>query len=157
MYQSNKLYPHLRIDEELTADISLPVFADKLFQSLWELIKNVAQALPEGQAGELKVRTLKKNNTWFCCIMEDKGPGMDRATMEKANQLYFTTKTNSTGLGLPFVQSVLSRMGGIMKLQSSENNGLQVCIFIPLDYIIHIQNLKTSAQEGESHVENNRI
>ena len=145
----------MHIYKELNSDISLPVFADKLFQSLWELIKNVAQVVPEGQTDEMKIHTFKKDNIWFCCEVEDKGPGMDRATMEKATQLYFTTKKDSTGLGLPFVQSVLSRMGGIVKLQSSENRGLKVCLFIPIDYISHIQNLKTSSQEGVNHIENN--
>lgn len=153
--QSHSLYPGLRISKELGSDINIPVFSDKLFQSLWELIKNVAQTTPTDQSGEVKIRTFKKNNSWFCCEVEDKGPGMDRATMEKATQLYFTTNKDSTGLGLPFVQSVLSRMGGIMKLQSSESGGLKVCLFIPIDYISYIQNLKTSSQEGVSRIEIN--
>ena len=157
IFQSNQFYPDLHIYKELNSDISLPVFADQLFQSLWELIKNVVQVLPTGQAGELIIRTFKKSNTWFCCEVEDKGPGMDRTTMEKATQLYFTTKKNSTGLGLPFVQSILSRMGGIVKLQSSENGGLKVCLFIPLDYIVHIESLKKSSQAGEIHIEDNCI
>ncbi len=155
VYQSRSLYPDLLIDKELSADVNLPVFSDKLFQSLWELIKNVAQTTPAGQSGEVKIRTFKKSNNWFCCEVEDKGPGMDRSTMEKATQLYFTTNKDSTGLGLPFVQSVLSRMGGIMKLQSSESGGLKVCLFIPIDYISYIQNLKTSSQEKVSHIEIN--
>ena len=145
--QSHRLYPHLKIHEELMSDIKLPVFEDKLFQSLWELIKNAAQALPSGQEGELTIHTFKKHNKWFCCEVEDKGPGMDKEIMDKADKLYFTTKEYSTGLGLPFVQSVLSHIGGIVKLQSSESGGLKVCLFIPLDYIAHVQSLKTSLKE----------
>ncbi|MDE0517993.1 MAG: HAMP domain-containing sensor histidine kinase, partial [Bdellovibrionales bacterium] len=110
--------PHLQIHRELASDIDLPVFSDKLFQSLWELIKNAAQALSSGQAGALTIRTFKKHNRWFCCEVEDEGPGMDKQTLEQASRLHFTTKKHSTGLGLPFVQSVLSRMRGIVKLQS---------------------------------------
>ena len=148
--RSHLIYPHLRIHKELISDIDLPVFADVLSQALWELIKNVAQAFPEGETGELKIRTFKKHNTWFCCEVEDEGPGMNRTTMEKASQVYFTTKKYSSGLGLPFVQSFLSRIGGIMKLQSSENGGLNVCLFIPLDYIAHIQHIKTFSRKKET-------
>ena len=179
------MYPGLRIHTNLNANISLPVFSDKLFQSLWELIKNAVQALSLGkavsysepaeagvggphqgpytvisnkkrdntppenplnseftQANSLKIRTFKKNGKWFCCEVEDQGPGMDAETMKKARTLYFTTKKNFTGMGLTFVESVLSRMGGIMKLQPSESGGVNVCLFIPLDYIAYAQSLK---------------
>ncbi len=165
VYQSNRLYPALRIHTDLVSDIPLPVFADKLFQSLWELVKNAVQALPNaGQIGQkegnqvktyrsaLKIRTFKKNNRWFCCEVEDQGPGMDEDTIQKAGALYFTTKKHFTGLGLTFVESVLSRMGGIMKLQSSENGGLNVCLVIPLDYICHIQNMKKSVNKKDIFV-----
>ena len=180
--RSGKVYPGLRIHTNLKADISLPVFSDKLFQSVWELIKNAVQALSTGntasyskpagakgpshggytfllkskkeksacprlnsefkEGNTLKIRTFKKSGKWFCCEVEDQGPGMDPDTMKNARALYFTTKKNFTGMGLTFVESVLSRMGGIMKLQSSESGGVNVCLFIPLDYIAHAQSLK---------------
>ena len=139
--RSRHLYPDLQIHQELVSDISLPVFSKPLFQSIWELVKNGAQAVPDGQPGQLMIRTFRKDGTWFCCEVEDKGMGMDKTRMEKANKLYFTTKKHSTGLGLPFVQTVLSRMGGIMKLQSCKGEGLKISLFIPLDYIAHINSL----------------
>ena len=161
-HQSYLFFPHLQIQKELNANITLPLFSDLLFQSLWELIKNAAQAHAtiyktndlknsayHKQKNTIIIRTYKKQNTWFCCEIEDKGPGMDRTIMEKANQLYFTTKKHASGLGLPFVQSALSRMGGIMKLRSQENKGLTVFLFIPLDYITHICNLKKTSQKRQ--------
>jgi len=153
IYRSRRLYPDLRIHQELISDISLPVFSEQLFQSIWELVKNGAQAVPDGQSGDLMIRAFKKDGKWFCCEVEDKGMGMDRTEMEKAGELYFTTKKHSTGLGLPFVQTVLSRMGGIMKLQSAKEGGLKVSLFIPLDYITHINSL--ADLNGGSSLNNN--
>ena len=161
IHQSQLFYPNLQIHKELNADINLPVFSDLFFQSLWELVKNAVQAhtatskitssknnsFQQFKKNAIIIRTFKKQNTWFCCEVEDKGPGMNKTTMKQATQLYFTTKTQATGLGLPFVQSVLSRIGGVMKLQSSEKEGLKVSLFIPLDYINYIHNLKTSSQK----------
>ena len=147
--KSCSIYSHLKINRDLASDIELPVFSDQLFQSLWELIKNAAQALPSGQDGALTIRTFKKNDKWFCCEVEDEGPGMDKQIIERAAQLYFTTKKYSTGLGLPFVQSVLSRMGGIVKLQSSEGGGLTVCLFIPLDYITYVQSFTPDRHQNK--------
>ena len=44
------------------------------------------------------------------------------------------------------MESVLSRMGGIMQMDSPKGKGLCVTLFIPLDYINHVQNLKDSSQ-----------
>ncbi len=166
IHQSRLVYPDWQITKELNADIKLPVFADKLFQVLWELIKNSVQAFPQKPAEKLdsgdpskekdpspkslKICTYKKQHKWFCCEIEDKGPGMKKATMEQAFALHWTTKKGFTGLGLPFVQSVLSRIGGVIKLKSSEKGGLTVCLFIPLDYIIHIQYLKEQTKGIEN-------
>lgn len=165
IYQSHLFFPDLQIQKELNANIILPVFSDLLFQSLWELVKNAAQAheaiykvtalennSQHQQKSNITIRTFKKQNTWFCCEVEDKGPGMNRITMEKANQLYFTTKKQATGLGLPFVQSVLSRIGGVMKLQSPENTGLKVSLFIPLDYMTYIHDLRRSSRKQQKAV-----
>ena len=139
LYQSQTRYPKLKISLDLKADIKVAFFADMLFQALWELLKNAQQVSPSDEA--IRIRTYNKGSNWFCCEMEDKGPGMDRELMEKASQLYWTTKAGSTGLGLAFVQSALSRIGGIMKLKSPKAGGLKVLLFIPKDYLFHVQSL----------------
>ncbi len=145
--QSHRIYPDLQIEEELNADIRLPVFSESIFQSLWELIKNTNQALPAGQKkGKLRIRTFKQSN-WFCCELEDNGEGMKESEIPQASRLYFSTKENSVGAGLTLVESVLSRLGGIMKLHSSDGKGFLVSLLIPLDYIDHVQNLKHSGRK----------
>ena len=138
--ESRQIYPHLKLQTELKADIKLPFCANIMFQALWELVKNAHQASPTDEP--VTIRTYEKGANWFCCEVEDKGPGMNRAIMEKASQLYWTTKKKATGLGLPFVQSALSRIGGLMKLQSSKAGGLKVLMFIPKDYLFHIHNFR---------------
>ena len=143
--RAHYVYPHLKIDTDLMSDIKLPIFTEPLLQSLWELVKNAAQAQLGSEAG-LLIRTFLKDNKWFCCEVEDQGPGLPSSVLLKASDLYFTTKANSTGLGLPFVQSTLDRIGGVMELHSEK--GLKVCIFIPLDYLSHIQNLQAKEREA---------
>ena len=111
--KSQGTYPDLKIQTELKADINLPVFGSALFQALWELLKNAELVNPADEA--ITIKTYEKGSNWFCCEVEDKGPGMNRALMEKASRLYWTTKEKATGLGLPLVQKVLSSYGWIYK------------------------------------------
>ena len=160
VHRSHSVYPQITINTEPAADINIAIFKEVLFQALWEIIRNAVQAIPEkkqpdsrlrgnDEKGKIVIRTFRKDNKWFCCEVEDNGCGMDDSTLEKASALYFTTKTNSAGLGLSFVQSVLSPMGGVMKMQNSESGGMKVCLFIPLDYINYIQHLKKEFQREE--------
>ena len=161
--QSAHFYPFLSIHAQVEKDMALPVFSSSLFRALWELIKNTAEVFSresKGQEGslgpaELWIYTFQQDN-WFCCEFEDRGPGMNDEEIAQAGRLYFSTKKSSAGLGLSLVQSVLSKMGGIVKLSSAEGNsreanapgeptknkGLKVSLFIPMDYIEHIHNLK---------------
>ena len=149
VHRSRNVYPQITINTESTADINISIFTEVLFQALWEIIKNAVQAIPENKPGKIVIHTFRKDNKWFCCEVEDNGCGMDDSTLEKASTLYFTTKTNAAGLGLSFVQSVLSPMGGIIKMRNGESGGVKVCLFIPLDYINYIQHLKKEFQRKE--------
>ena len=153
LYQSQIRYPKVKIITDLKVDIKLPFYAQTMFQVLWELIKNAKQASPANEA--IYIRTYTKGTNWFCCEVEDRGPGMSRELMKKSSQLYWTTKKNSTGLGLVFVQSALSRIGGIMKLNShvKEGGGFKVLLFIPKDYLFHIQNSLSSVALNQTDYE----
>ena len=145
LYQSQKSYPERKVTIDLKADIDLPFYAPAIFQALWELIKNAQQVSPPHEA--VNIRTYHKGHNWFCCEVEDKGPGMNRKLMEKSSRLYWTTKKDSTGLGLPLVQSALSRIGGILKLHSPAKGGLKVLLFIPKDYLFHVQPSRVEREQ----------
>ena len=152
--KSSHFYPFLSIHAHMNTDIALPVFSSALFQALWELVKNTAEAMAfeqkSLQLAELHVRSFHYGH-WFCCELEDNGPGMSKGEIDQACELYFSTKKSSTGLGLSVVQSVLSRIGGIMKLSPSQKlGGLKISLFIPLDYMEHIQSLKQMDQKQYS-------
>jgi len=148
--RSQNIYPHLKIEQQLKSNIKLPVCGDLLYQSIWELIKNAAQATQTKKQSSLdqkqkvlNICTFKKDG-WFCCELTDNGHGVDNQTIEKMSELYFTKNDQSTGLGLTFVQNIFNRIGGIIKFFSPKEGGLKVSLFIPLNYIFYMQKLKTS-------------
>ena len=143
--QGQMMFPNTQFKIQCQKDLPLPVFSDLVFQAIWELIKNSCEAL---SYNAITISTFHKD-TWFCCQIEDQGPGIHQSVLSKAGRLYFTTKKNAAGLGLSFVQKVLLRFGGMVKLKSTPGKGLNVRLFIPLDYMHYIQKLRVAPARTE--------
>nr|WP_319492139.1 cache domain-containing protein [uncultured Desulfobacter sp.] len=76
--------------------------------------------------------TLTPGNYLFLEI-SDTGHGMDKATLEKVFDPYFTTKKTGegTGLGLSVVHGIVKNCGGELKIYSEPGRGTTVHIYFP--------------------------
>ncbi len=65
--------------------------------------------------------------------VSDTGPGMDKNTLERIFDPYFTTKAKSegTGLGLAVVQGIVAAHGGALTVSSRINKGTTFSVFLP--------------------------
>jgi signal transduction histidine kinase len=63
--------------------------------------------------------------------VEDNGPGMDPATLERAGHPGFTTKSSGSGLGLTLVQRIVEQHGGRFSLTSSPGAGTRATVVLP--------------------------
>jgi len=95
----------------------LPVLADpgQLQQVLVNLALNARQAMPHG--GTLMIGTRNERDalgSWVVLTVSDTGVGMDDATLERAFEPFFTTRSTDqgTGLGLSTVYGIVSQAGG---------------------------------------------
>src|SRR5579863_4616921 len=62
----------------------------------------------------------------------DTGPGIAREDLERVFNLYFTTKKNGNGLGLPLALRAIDLHHGTMELQSEAGAGTTVTIRLPI-------------------------
>jgi signal transduction histidine kinase len=67
--------------------------------------------------------------------VRDTGTGMDRATLSRVFEVFFTTKAQGkgTGLGLPTVQRIVENAGGRVEIDSSPGAGTTVRMLLPMD------------------------
>jgi signal transduction histidine kinase len=121
----------------------LPVFVDGdlIKQAVLNVLKNGAQAMPEG--GRLTV-TLEEENTLVregngaargagaLLRIGDEGPGIPESMHEKIFDLYFTTKTGGSGIGLAMTYRILQLHHGSVEVQSKEGGGAEFQFRIPL-------------------------
>lgn len=106
----------------------------QLKQVLINLILNAMQAI--GKKGTITVKT--SNNTvnqtlGLLITIEDTGVGIEPGNFNKINDLFFTTKKEGTGLGLPMAQKIIREHGGSIVFDKEKADGTLVKIFLPIE------------------------
>ena len=102
-------------------------------QVFLNLIVNAAQAMPEGTIGLIHIKTdCNAEQVWI--EVEDNGPGMTAAVLEKIFDPFFTTKGpgKGTGLGLSVSRSIIQQHGGTLSATSTVGVGTTFKITLPI-------------------------
>jgi signal transduction histidine kinase len=103
--------------------------ADLLKQAVLNVIQNGAQAMPDG--GRLDV-ILEESYKAAVLRIVDQGPGIPDEIREKIFDLYFTTKSGGSGIGLAMTYRILQLHHGSIEVQSSADRGTEFRLRIPL-------------------------
>lgn len=106
---------------------------EALIGALLNLVNNAIQASPQG--AKMKVsfcRTALKGEAAVAIAIADAGPGMSPEQLTSAQEVFYTTKPQGTGLGLAVVKSVTLAHGGQFRLQSRQGVGTCGVLTIPL-------------------------
>jgi len=103
--------------------------AERLRQALLNVVLNAVQAMPQG--GVLTIATRARDGVVEVSI-RDTGVGMDRATLRRAFEPFFTTRPRGTGLGLAVVREVAAAHGARVHITSRPGRGTTVRLRLPL-------------------------
>src|SRR5436190_4429649 len=96
------------------------------------LIINGLEAL--GPGGRFSMTTSYAPPTRTISVtLEDTGAGMSDATLARVFDLFFTTKPESTRLGMALARSVIGRHSGELMINSEVGQGTRVVIRLPVD------------------------
>ena len=137
-------------EEPLIANVD----ADLLKQAVLNVIQNGAQAMPEGGRLEVTleedrsadgarlpqarrngvdgVRTAHAAPRFAVLRIADEGEGIPAEIREKIFDLYFTTKTGGSGIGLAMTYRILQFHHGSVDVQSRQGRGTEFLLRIPL-------------------------
>jgi signal transduction histidine kinase len=134
------------ISIEATVDATLPpVLVDphQFELALLNLALNARDAMPEG--GRLTIAAHRDEGAalvaglsggeFVCILIADSGLGMDKQTLKRAVEPFFTTKGvgKGTGLGLPMVHGLVVQSGGAMQIASQVGVGTCIRLWLPID------------------------
>jgi PAS domain S-box-containing protein len=112
-----------------SAPLAANIDADLLKQALLNVVQNGAQAMPQG--GKLEV-VLEEDAKMALLRVADEGPGIPEEIREKIFDLYFTTKSGGSGIGLAMTYRVLQLHHGSVEVQSIAERGAEFLLRIPL-------------------------
>lgn len=130
----------LAADELTTRNVTLQSFlpfnpvvakvdADLLKQAALNVIQNGAQAMPGG--GLLRV-TLEEDRKFAILRITDQGTGIPDDVKEKIFDLYFTTKSEGSGIGLAMTYRIVQLHHGSIEVKSEPEHGTEFVLRIPL-------------------------
>ena len=150
-------------EEPLIANVD----ADLLKQAVLNVIQNGAQAMPEG--GRLEVtleedrsadaaapipaqrngidggRTGRAAQRFAVLRIADEGPGIPAEIREKIFDLYFTTKTGGSGIGLAMTYRILQLHHGSVEVQSRQDRGTEFLLRIPITTVDRVHRVQQPA------------
>ena len=131
------------------APVVANVDADLLKQAVLNVILNGAQAMPNG--GNLEV-VLEEDRRAALLRIADEGTGIPDEIREKIFDLYFTTKTDGSGIGLAMTYRILQLHHGSIEVQSNTGRGTEFRLRIPLSAADwgrrHLQPASVETEKG---------
>ena len=112
---------------------------DQLSQVFVNVIANAIDASPKGTAVTIGTEILALGNRddglarkRARVTIADQGSGMDKATLERIFEPFFSTKKRGTGLGLAIVKQIVEQHEGTINVTSKPGEGTRFIIDLPL-------------------------
>lgn len=107
-----------------------------LRQALLNLLRNAAEAIPEDAVNrrvvvEHSIETDASRKAWKTITIQDTGPGIAAADLEKIFIPFFTTKSGGHGVGLALAHRVISEHGGTLTVRNAGTGGALFTIRLP--------------------------
>jgi signal transduction histidine kinase len=124
--------------QKIELDVDLPptlpeaqLDSAQIEQVLLALLSNAAEAMPGG--GRITITgCVDADGHRLCLDVADTGPGVPPQHMGRLFELFFTTKSSGTGLGLPVAKKIVERHGGTITVASEVGKGTRFTIELPL-------------------------
>lgn len=142
---THTLSPAISLVVDLAPDLPhIFVNQAELETALVNLAVNAQDAMPDGGVLRIAAHPVSAPTEnalppdlapglYVCLSVSDSGLGMDRETLARASEPFFTTKPmgKGTGLGLSMVHGFATQSGGTMTLASEAGRGTTVALYLP--------------------------
>jgi len=119
----------VEVETDLGTTRSIDARRSSIDEVLTNFIFNAVDAMPDG--GRIAIRSWDESDS-VCFSVSDTGTGMDRETLHRLGELFFTTKgERGHGLGLPFCYRIVDQLRGTIDVESEEGKGTTFVVRLP--------------------------
>lgn len=128
-YQSILTKKKIKLNLKLT-DVGEVVWdKTQMTQVFINLFENAISAVADN--GEISIAVAERKEKQVEIIFADNGKGVSPNNLKRIFNLYFTTKSKGSGIGLSIVQKIISEHNGLISVQSEPNKGTIFTIILP--------------------------
>ena len=121
---------NIKISSKITKDeIYIEGDYNRLKQVFINILKNSVESI--SSKGNINIITHTLKDKYFIEI-EDTGCGMDEYTLSKVKDLFFTTKSNGSGLGVSLSNEIIKAHNGSIDYISKKGKGTKVVVKLPI-------------------------
>ncbi|NUN69697.1 MAG: response regulator [Bacteroidetes bacterium] len=122
---------------EIPADLpQVKIDAQQMLQVLLNIIRNAVEATPpKGSiAVTVSVEPAREDSLKprLCCTVTDSGPGIADEYLKNAFELFRTTKSTGTGLGLSLSRRIMQQHGGDIAITRPAQGGTSIILYLPI-------------------------
>jgi two-component system sensor histidine kinase FlrB len=116
-------------------DLTIRANIDVLLSSIQNIVDNAIEACDtvhgENETGEIQIKAFLNDENEFEINIKDNGCGMNKETIKRVLEPFFTTRSDGTGLGLAIVNATVNRYNGEMSIHSELGKGSNFNIKFP--------------------------
>ena len=127
-----KEYMYRNVDIRLQLAQNIPRISSdtgQLQQVFLNILNNAFAAIEE--EGYVSITTWEEDVDFTGASIQDNGCGMSAETLKHIFEPFFTTKKGyGTGLGLPITYGIVKKLGGDLKVQSTEGQGTTFTVYL---------------------------
>jgi polar amino acid transport system substrate-binding protein len=107
--------------------------AQRLEQVVINLIQNACQALPDRKRGLYVATRTEEDGTGVSIVIRDEGTGIEPTDLVRIREPFFTTKTDTggIGLGLSISTRIIEEHRGSLHFSSEPGSGTRVTVHLP--------------------------
>ncbi|MBW1789577.1 MAG: GHKL domain-containing protein, partial [Deltaproteobacteria bacterium] len=124
----------IQLESALAQDLP-PCLVDRqlIEEAVLNLIINAAEAM-KNASGDKKINiTSSLENDSVIVMVSDSGPGVPMQFKEAIFDPFYTTKEDSTGIGLSIARRIITDHGGSLECTESQWGGAQFTVILPLN------------------------
>ena len=111
-------------------DVYLNLDYLRMKQVFVNILKNALEARKEEEPLNVQIE-VKKSLKAVKIIVKDNGIGMDKNTLERISEIFYTTKANGNGLGVVLSKEIVEMHHGTITYKSQKDKGTTVTITLP--------------------------
>ena len=111
-------------------DICLKLDYLRMKQVFVNILKNALEARKEEEPLNVQIE-VKKSLKAIKITIKDNGIGMDKNTLDKITEIFYTTKANGNGLGVVLSKEIVEMHHGTINYKSQKEKGTTVTITLP--------------------------